>query len=319
MHSPHFCTITSRRHWLRLGSSAILATLAGKVAAAESTSKWTEQSIAKYTGMLMDWLKADFAQRASTLASATAAEFQLAYDYLAPSQDKSRQRTFEKFAEGRLANRATEEHVTRCLTEFESVRQRLAAAEAKAALVWQAPTTAAEVREGKIYDSTVKSGRLTVVLDNSRSMAPFLEAVRAEISRDFAAAYFVEVNGCEMSRKTNCQWFFAGLTPTSNPFSPQRHIPKVPQFEDRPHATFIGWTRNAPSALEGMIDLMKADAIYWFCDFDDPTDDAVIRDFGRKLTDHKVKLYIHTLGKRPPQALAELAEASGGRVVRKRI
>jgi hypothetical protein len=68
-----------------------------------------------------------------------------------------------------------------------------------------------------------------------------------------------------------------------------------------------------------MADLMKTDAIYWFCDFDDPTDDFVITGIARKIIEQKVALYIHTLDKRTPKLLATLAEKSGGAVVRKRI
>jgi hypothetical protein len=90
-------------------------------------------------------------------------------------------------------------------------------------------------------------------------------------------------------------------------------------MKERPHSAFIGWTRSATSALESMVDLMRADAIYWFCDFDDPTDDGIIREFARKVIDKKVKLFIHTVDKRTPELLATLAEKSGGKVVKKRI
>ena len=57
----------------------------------------------------------------------------------------------------------------------------------------------------------------------------------------------------------------------------------------------------------------------WFCDFDDPTDDRVIKEIARKMIGQKVAIYIHTLDKRTPKLLATLAEKSGGKVVRKRI
>ena len=82
---------------------------------------------------------------------------------------------------------------------------------------------------------------------------------------------------------------------------------------------FIRWTRDAAAALECMADLMKTDAIYWFCDFDDPTEDSVIKEIARKILAQKVALYIHTLDNRAPKLLATLAEKSGGAVVKKRI
>ncbi len=150
-------------------------------------------------------------------------------------------------------------------------------------------------------------------------MAPYLDAVRKEISRDFSGAYFVEVNGCQMERAAACPWFFAAASQWANPFAPERHIPKVPTVPDEPHSAFIRWTRDAPAALDCMVDLMKSDAIYWFCDFDDQTTDDLIKDFGRKLLAQKTKLFLHTLDKKPPTLLATLAEKSGGAVVRKRI
>lgn len=309
----------NRRQFLQLGGGAALAALAGPAVAAEGRGKWDEQSIAEYTQKLFDWLTANFDQRARTLANETGEDLGLGYDYLAPVKDKARSRVFEKFKEGRLAEGAAEKHIESCLAEFERVRQTLAAAEAKAAEAWKAGENDVAAKEGKIYDSTVTAARLTVVLDNSRSMAPYLAKLREEIHRDFTNAYFVEVNGCDMSQMANCPWFYSAPSIGTNPFTPDRHIPKVPTLADRPHSAFIGWTRDAPAALECMFDLMRTDAIYWFCDFDDPTSESVIKNLARKVIEQKAKFYVHTLGKKAPALVATLAEMSGGQVVRKRI
>ena len=173
--------------------------------------------------------------------------------------------------------------------------------------------------EGMIYDTRVSAERLTVILDNSPSMTPYLPKLRNEISRDFAGAYFVEVGGCALTRSAAFPWFFCGPSSITNPFTPERHIPKVPTVAESPHSAYVGWTRDTAAALECMADLMKTDAIYWFCDFDDPTNDTEIREIARKILDQRVALYIHTLNKKPPTLLATLAEKSGGAVVRKRI
>lgn len=308
-----------RRGWLRLGCGAVAAGLAGRSVAAEGTGRWDDQSIAEYTQKLFDWLKADFAQRASAVVGETGAGFTLEYDYMALTTDRARLRVFEKFRAGKLADKAGEKHIETCLAEFERVRKSLAAAEAVAMGTWKSSDEGEAQKEGKIYDSTVTAARLTVVLDNSRSMTPYLAALRAEITRDFSAAYFVEVNGCSMDRVAACPWFYCAPSSRVNPFSPERHIPQVPTLAERPHSAFIGWTRDAPSALECMVDLMRTDAIYWFCDFDDPTDERVIKELARKVVARKAKFYVHTLGKRVPPLLATLAEMSGGQVVRKRI
>lgn len=311
-------TCLNRRTWLQLGGGALASLLAGPALADESTGKWDEKSIADYSQRLIDWLTANFAERANRMSTATPSGFKLTYDYMAPTEDRQRRRVFEKFREGSLAEKAAEKHIEACLTEFERVRRELAAAEAVAAAGWKGESDGSE-KEGRIYDSTLTAARLTVVLDNSPSMAPYLPKLRQEISRDFPNAYFVEVDGCSMSRPATCPWFFSAPTVWANPFGPERHIPKVPALADRPHSTFVSWTRSATSALESMMDLMQADAIYWFCDFDDPTDDAVIRQFARKVMDKKVKFFVHTLDRRTPELLATLAEKSGGKTVRKRI
>lgn len=307
-----------RRSWLQLSGGALAFLCAGGARADEATGKWDEKSIADYSQRLIDWLKANFEARVNRLKEAGQPDFKLTYDYLAPTEDRRRLRTFEKFRQGELSGKAAEKHIETCLTEFERVRIALAAAEAVAAPAWKDPGDGTP-KEGRIYDSTLTAGRLTVVLDNSRSMTPYLPKLREEISRDFPDAYFVEVNGCAMDRPATCPWFFSAPTVWANPFSPGRHIPKVPTLADRPHSAFISWTRSATSALECMIDHMRADAIYWFCDFDDPTDDAIIRQFARKVIDKKVKLFVHTVDKRTPDLLATLAEKSGGRTVKKRI
>ena len=307
-----------RRAWLQLGGGTLAFLLANGASADEATGKWDEKSIADYSQRLFDWLTANFAERANRVGAATPAGFKITYDYMAPAEDRQRRRVFEKFREGSLAEKAAEKHIEACLKEFERVRLELAAAEAVAAAGWKADGDGAE-KEGRIYDSTLTAARLTVVLDNSPSMAPYLEKLRQEISRDFPNAYFVEVNGCSMNRPATCPWYFSAPTVWANPFSPERHIPKVPTLADRPHATFISWTRSATSALDCMVDLMRADAIYWFCDFDDPTDDTVIRQFARKVMDKKVKLFVHTVDRRAPELLATLTEKSGGKTVKKRI
>lgn len=307
-----------RRAWLRLSGGTLAFLFAHGASADEATGKWDEKSIADYSQRLIDWLTTNFEERANRVAAATPAGFKLNYDYLAPTEDRQRRRVFEKFREGSLAEKAAEKHIEASLKDLERVRVQLAAAEALAAAGWKAEEADAE-KEGRIYDSTLTAARLAVVLDNSPSMQPYLEKLRQEISRDFPNAYFIEVNGCSMTRPATCPWFYSAPTVWANPFSPERHIPKVPTMADRPHSEFISWTRSATSALESMVDLMQADAIYWFCDYDDPTDDAVIRQFARKVMAKKVKLFVHTVDRRTPELLATLAEKSGGKTVKKRI
>ena len=155
-------------------------------------------------------------------------------------------------------------------------------------------------KEGKIYDTTLTSGRLSIILDNSPSMAPYLEKLRSEIFRDFSEAYFVEVDGCRLSRPSAYPWFFSGPVQGVNPFSAARHIPEVPHKDDMPYSTYIRWTRDTAGAFHCMADLIQSDAIYWFADFQDSDSDSVVKPLARKILEKKIKLFVHTVDSRPP-------------------
>ncbi len=312
----------NRRHWLRVAAGTVAAAgLQGPGGAAEPTGRWSEQSIARHLSLLFEWLRTNFEARAETLASHLGREFPLEYDYLAPTDERRKLRMLERFAEGRLFGKAFDEHVRASLREFEQIRQTLAAAEAEAATKWQREDDRFPVINGRVYDTGISAGRLTVILDNSRSMSPYLAKLREEVRRDFDQAYFAEVSGCALDRVRHrpAAWYFSAPAGGVNPFTADRHLPAVPTPEERPHATYLGWTRDAEGALECMVELMHADAIYWFCDFDDPTEDEVIVRIGRKVLERQVKLFVHTLDRRPPALLAELVERSGGTVIRKRV
>lgn len=311
-----------RRDWLRQAGAGLSLLLCPPLFAGEATGRWDDQSKAEYCNKLIDWLKSNFQRRAELLGTHTGTPFKLNYDYLAPTEDRAKTRILEKFAAGRLSTRETQQHVEKCLTELEAIRAALAGAEDKAAASWNPEADEVLIREGKVYDTSISAGRLTVVLDSSNSMTRFLPALRAEIQRDFADAYIVEVNGCHLDRHSNVPWFFAAPARGINPFTADRHIPKVPELssvKEAPYSAFIGWTRALPSALHCMADLMHADAIYWFCDFDDKDSKEVMRAIGRKIMEKKIKLFVHTVAKLPPPTIATLAEMSGGKVIRKRL
>ena len=308
-----------RRDFLIAFSGLAASTFTGQAMAAEGTGKWSDESRAEYNNKLFDWLRKDFEGRAAILSKHLKSAFEIKYDYLDVSSDAKRARLFEKYAKGRMSGKDADEHVAAALADFERVRQEIAAAEGKAMPEWKYEGGNVFVKEGKIYELEIAASRLTVVLDASPSMAPYLDRLREEISRDFPQTHFVEVDGCQLERPAEVPWFFAGHSPFVNPFMPSRHIPKVPVAEEWPYGQFVGWTRDCPAALECMVDLMETDAIYWFCDFDDPTRDEVIRPLARKIMDAKAKLYVHTLDKRPPALISQLAELSGGKVIKKRF
>ena len=64
-----------------------------------------------------------------------------------------------------------------------------------------------------------------------------------------------------------------------------------------------------------MVELHKVDVIYWFCDLRDDVDDDTVRRLAKVLLEKKVKLYIHTVGRKPKGLLETLVKQSGGSVI----
>ncbi|BCX49384.1 hypothetical protein HAHE_32920 [Haloferula helveola] len=292
---------------------------ASSALAREGTGRWDDESIAEYSQRLFDWLTKNFEERAKRIGDERGAPFDLPYKYLAPTDDRKKLRMLEKFKEGSLSSRAAEEHIGETLKEFEAVRKLIAAEEEKLAKTWKSDDANLVVKDGKIYDQRVSAARLGVILDNSPSMTPYLPKLREEIGREFTDAHFVEVDGCRLTHLSDNQWFFTKPVSGINPFTADRHIPRVPQLGETPHSTYIRWTRDAVSALMSSVEKMHCDALYWFCDFEDSTDDDLLRTLGRTMLAKKVTVYVHTLSRRPPELINELAKRSGGEVIRKRI
>ncbi len=73
------------------------------------------------------------------------------------------------------------------------------------------------------------------------------------------------------------------------------------------------------SALLGMVQLMKVDAIYWFTDFDDEANDEAVKRIAAPLLENKVKLYAHTMKSMPSPLIKLLIERSGGQLIKKPV
>ena len=170
----------SRRSWLGLTVGTLGYMSAPSLMAGEGSGKWNDESIAAYSLKLMNWLKANFEDRAEQLKAQAGILFKPEYDYLAPTTDRRKLRMLEKFKEGRLSGWSAEKHITQSLAEYERVRVDLAKVEQKAAQTWKSDSDTIEVKNGKVYDTSISAGRLTVILDNSRSMTPYLEKLRKE-------------------------------------------------------------------------------------------------------------------------------------------
>jgi NhaA family Na+:H+ antiporter len=106
----------NRRQWIQLTSASLLPY---HLSAKESTGRWDDESTQEYCGLLLAWLEENFATRARYLNLQTSMNFELKYKYLAPTEDRAKQRMLEKFAKQRLSGRDFEEHASASLAEFE--------------------------------------------------------------------------------------------------------------------------------------------------------------------------------------------------------
>jgi hypothetical protein len=310
-----------RRHILKslpciLGTSTFFRPL---VQAKELTGKWTKEWIVKYSMSLVDWVKEDVSKRANTLKDLAELDVALGYQFFNDPLDKKKQTYQDRFLAARLSDKDTADHIKGFLEDIEAVRVAVAAKEAEAVKTWKDETAGdLPVKEGKIYDSTIITRNLGVILDKSYSMTHYLEKLRTEIGRDFAGCHIVEVDGCEMwEGGGRYAWFHAVPARGINPFTPDRYIPSIPQSEA--HIAWMEWTQDTQSAFYAMVELMKMDSIYWFCDFDDEIFESEFSRIAKSILDHKVKLFVHTLSKSPPKFVSTLVEQSGGKVIKKRI
>jgi hypothetical protein len=312
--------LMKRRHFLHaLAASSILPQALS--ARERRGGKWTKEAIIRYSMYLVDWAKADLKKRAATLKQLADIEAPLDFKFFSGSLDKKDEAFHQRFLAARLSDKDTTAHISGLLKDVEAVRAFIATKEAEAVPKWKNDQEGdLPLKEGKIFDSSISSRKLGVILDNSNSMTPYLDKLRTEIERDFASCHIVEVDGCELPAgqgRGQIPWFYSAPAVGINPFTPDRHCPGIPQTEA--HHFWANWTTDAPSAFVAMTNLMSVDAIYWFCDFDDPIADAEVAILGKAILEKKIKLFVHTLSKNPPKLLAALVERSEGKVIKKRL
>ncbi len=336
----------NRRNLLSLSASALAASTAlpflsgGSALQAREArgSGWDNKWMNLFSMELITWMKEDFAKRAALVEQTLLEPCPLKYTYFTDPLSRKDAAFQEDFIAGTVSATAASRHVTTWLKDLETVRLALAAKEAEALPKWKLPTAEEQaMRSGTVYETSINARNLGVILDNSPSMLPYLDKVRAEINRTFSGSYSVEVNGCEMWWSSGrSPWFYATARDTLNPFAPERHCPAVPQIESKddtaaarkkdpahyyepPYQMMWNWKHDAASALLAMVQLMKVDAIYWFTDFDDDLAEETIKRIATPLLEAKVKLYAHTLKSPPPPLVKLLIERSGGQLIKKPI
>lgn len=193
-----------------------------------------------------------------------------------------------------------------------------------------------------MFGKKIQARKLAVVLDISGSMHRFLPTVVKEANKVSGGCPIVLFYGCglketkdrkiertnpEMTRGKEFKEFWQrefaprGMAPDKDGPVPNEEVYKV--FNDRKDTWFFprinisySWLALTSAKVRG------ADAIYWFCDFQDPVDEAQLLEIQKTLKNRKQKLYVHASGQGNPSldAVTELlVKPTGGEVLKVEI
>lgn len=131
-----------------------------------------------------------------------------------------------------------------------------------------------EVKNGEVGGIQVRSSNLGVVLDNSASMQPHLPKLREQIDKGFPGSHFREVYGCALT-------WHAGLTTLTK----------------RDHVLL---------AMEDLIIVKQADALYWFSDLRDPVSPDGLDRLDKLLKRSGALFYVSSVDQKPDDELEDL-------------
>ncbi|MDF1658189.1 MAG: hypothetical protein P1U58_11300 [Verrucomicrobiales bacterium] len=299
------------------------------VNSSEYGGKWTDEGIREYSLRYIENTKERFAQRALRLSEVIDFPILVSYRPLTENQ----QEVYEKFLADRISDGDRERLFRLLLSILEEARVELAEAENRAYPLWE--KLPKEEREkltsvtAEVYGTELVATNLGVVLDNSPSMLPYLEQVRAEVGKSFPLAHFREAAGSGLHQRgfyesgeyltVDDSWFYGQLSLSeSNPFDSKWHQSKIYE-RFQPHYRQVKLERDPLAALMGLITLQGVDTIYWFCDFEDDIEDEALEMLATAIEDYEVKFYVHSSNRRPDRDLVEVIEKSEGEVIRKRI
>jgi hypothetical protein len=208
------------------------------LAAREYGGRWDDESIREYSLKYIDGTKERFAKRAARIS-------QVLEDY--PGKVEYRQLTapqkeaYDKFLKDRLNSSDREKLIRLILQDLEDARLKLIKWEEKAFKAWEklpreVKEEKAAVIKGEIYGTEVTASNLGVLLDNSPSMRPYLEAVRSEIAKSFPNAQYRESAGSGIAfdvdyssrAMQNDSWYYGEIPESGvNPFDPKWHQGKI--------------------------------------------------------------------------------------------
>jgi hypothetical protein len=136
-----------------------------------------------------------------------------------------------------------------------------------------------EYRSAEVDGISIYSSNFGVILDVSGSMTPHIEPLKEEIGKSFQSPLYREVNGCSLYMRQASRAAMPG-----------------------------GALTDTLSCIEEMILIYKVDTIYWFCDLNDPRDEAALRRLGDLLRMGDVRFYVRSMGRKPDRDLEALME-----------
>jgi hypothetical protein len=292
--------------------------------AKEKYGKWEPGERAEAGLNFFARMRTEIQARIARLKAANAPVGEVAIPFIDSAFDPAAKNAADwiRFGQGGMGEGHTSKWMQKGLAELEAARKILAKAEKPAAAAWdkefpkgKKPVELPKETTAFIYEIEVIARKLGVILDVSPSMRKALPAVRAEITARFPGARFVEVDGCALKKQVAswgpyAEWFYASPLEERNPFDQRWFLPGIPQNDIHYH--MVAWERDTFAAFRGLIDLMEVDAIYWFCDFDDEAEPAIVRELGNILSKKKVKLYAHSSKSDPVPALGTIIKHSSG-------
>jgi hypothetical protein len=315
---------------------------------AESYVGWGKGNMMQARAALCDALEKEIRERSARLGTETGQPSAVEFEY-PPGDEKAKRRFAELWAAKKYQDRDVEGRWADLLRISNDFSKKEAEARPKWLEKMKDKIAAERVeKEGTIYGAKIKARRLGAILDNSPSMTKFLPGLRKQISHTFEDYPNVEIWGSFFNRfkrstlggnevsedsvsklhpRTNVpgpdedpwidtRWY--GMKPGDgeDPFDPAWHFPAnfdVPKEQRHMYATLTA--RDNVSAILGMVELHKVDALYWFCDLRDRMNQEALQRVSDVILRNKVAFYIHTVGKRPQPELERLVRASGGKVI----
>jgi hypothetical protein len=317
--------------------------------AGDTFRTWDKKNIIRISVKFIEEFRTEFLARAAAIKKETGEVVPLNLLYF-QNLTAEENKVQEKFLSAKLSKEKSNKYLTDLLVNLEVNRKILANAEEVAEKSWNkknakndALKDAEEISE-KLYGTEVKSKKLGVILDNSGSMNSYLPALRKEISQKFPNAKFVEIYGNFINRsggkylvsinpaqrlvkkplaqnfadcKKSCHhWYYLKCSKGENPFQKKWFAQSIPA--KRFHFWMTEFQFCNLLAMEALVYHHKVDAIYWFTDLKDNLRKGLpsLENLVKKTN---VKLYIHTVDKKPISPLRSLIKKSGGKVITERV